>query len=68
LADGWSPRWGGGPSPLPLRCDCGFEVTGEGDDELVTRAQIHAREVHSMQLSAELVLRLAKSTTEHPDG
>ncbi len=51
-----------------MRCDCGFEATGDGDDELVLRAQIHAREVHSMQLSAELVLRLAKATTERPAG
>ena len=51
-----------------MRCDCGFEATGDGDDELVLRAQIHAREVHSMQLSAELVLRLANDTTERPGG
>ena len=51
-----------------VRCDCGFEVTGDGEEELVTRAQVHAREVHSMKLSAELVLRLANATTERPDG
>ena len=49
-----------------MRCDCGFEVTGDGDDELITRAQTHAREVHSIDLPAELVLLLAKSTTERP--
>ncbi len=49
-----------------MRCDCGFGVTGDGDDELVTRAQTHAREVQSMDLPAELVLLLAKSTTERP--
>ena len=42
-----------------IRCDCGFEATGDGDDELVSRAQAHAREVHDVELSAELVLGLA---------
>lgn len=38
-----------------IRCDCGFEATGEGDDELVTRAQSHARDVHDVEVPAELL-------------
>jgi hypothetical protein len=42
-----------------IRCDCGFEVSEDGDDALVTRAQDHARGVHGIDLPAELVLALA---------
>lgn len=50
-----------------IRCDCGFEATGDGDDELVTRAQAHAREVHDLDVPAELVLALAR-TKDQPPG
>ena len=49
-----------------IRCDCGFEASGDGDEELVDRAQVHARDVHNMDLPSEWVLDLAKSRT--PDG
>lgn len=46
-----------------IRCDCGFEASGDGDEELVGRAQAHARNVHGMDLPSELVLDLAKPKT-----
>jgi predicted small metal-binding protein len=43
-----------------INCDCGFTVQGATDDELVTNAQAHAREVHDMDLTREQVLSLAE--------
>ena len=51
------------PTVRVIRCDCGFEATGEGDDELISRAQAHARDVHHMDMPTELVLGLAKATS-----
>ena len=42
-----------------INCDCGHVVRGETDDELVTNAQVHARDVHGMEISREQVLSLA---------
>jgi predicted small metal-binding protein len=42
-----------------INCDCGFVVRGATDDELVTNAQAHARDVHDMNISREQVLTLA---------
>ena len=49
-----------------MRCDCGFEVSADGGQELVDVAQAHAREVHSMELPAELVLALARAVPPPP--
>lgn len=43
-----------------IRCDCGFEAAGDGDEELVARAQAHAQDAHGTDLPAELVLGLAR--------
>ena len=43
-----------------IRCDCGFVVRGDNDDELVRGAQAHARDVHSVDLTAEQVLAMAE--------
>ena len=43
-----------------LKCDCGFVVRGASDDELVQAAQIHAKDVHSMALTAEQILAMAE--------
>ena len=43
-----------------IRCDCGFEAFGDGDDELVTGAQAHALNAHGIELSTETVLALAR--------
>ena len=56
------------PAVRVIRCDCGFEATGEGDDELVSRAQAHAREAHGTDLAAELVLRLARAKPPQAAG
>jgi predicted small metal-binding protein len=49
-----------------LRCDCGFEVRADNDDDLVALAQAHARDVLDMELSAEQVLRLAARAEPQP--
>lgn len=49
-----------------MRCDCGFEVSADGGQELVEVAQDHAREVHGMELPAELVLALARAAPRGP--
>lgn len=43
-----------------IKCDCGFVVRGNSDDELVQAAQAHAKEVHEMDLNAEQVLAMAE--------
>jgi len=42
-----------------LRCDCGFEVRADGDDELVAGVRRHAFDAHGMDLTRDDVLRLA---------
>ena len=48
------------PPVRVIRCDCGFEAFGDGDDELVTGAQAHALNAHGIELSTETVLALAR--------
>jgi predicted small metal-binding protein len=43
-----------------INCPCGYIVKGASDDELVTRAQEHAKQVHQMDLSREQALAMAK--------
>ena len=43
-----------------IRCDCGYVAHGESDDQLVSIAQQHAREVHAMDLTPEQVLAMAE--------
>lgn len=43
-----------------ITCPCGFIVNGASDEELVARAQKHAREVHQMELSKEQALAMAR--------
>lgn len=43
-----------------IRCDCGFVVRGDNDDELAKGAQAHAREVHSIELTVEQCLAMAE--------
>lgn len=42
-----------------INCPCGFVVTGESDDQLVAKAQQHAKEVHQMELTREQALAMA---------
>jgi predicted small metal-binding protein len=43
-----------------INCPCGYVVNGASDDELVTRAQAHAKQVHQMDLSRDQALAMAK--------
>jgi predicted small metal-binding protein len=43
-----------------IKCDCGFVVRGETDDELVDNAQQHAREAHEMDITREQALSIAE--------
>lgn len=43
-----------------INCPCGFVVEAESDDQLVERAQNHARQVHQMELTREQALAMAK--------
>lgn len=43
-----------------IRCDCGFVVRGETDDELVSNAQQHAKQAHSMEITREQALAIAE--------
>jgi predicted small metal-binding protein len=36
-----------------INCSCGVAIRGSDDDEMVSTAQEHAREVHRMSLSRE---------------
>ena len=43
-----------------INCPCGFVVKGESDEQVVARAQEHAKQVHQMELSREQALAMAK--------
>ena len=43
-----------------MKCDCGFVIRGRSDDEVVKAAQAHAKDVHSMELTAEQILSMAE--------
>ncbi|HEY3234561.1 MAG TPA: DUF1059 domain-containing protein [Polyangiaceae bacterium] len=43
-----------------IKCDCGYIVKGNDDDELVANAQRHASEAHGVQLTREQALALAE--------
>lgn len=43
-----------------INCPCGTTIRAETDDELVTLAQKHAREVHNQEAKREDVLAMAK--------
>lgn len=46
-----------------IKCDCGFVVRGDTDDELVKAARSHARDVHEMELTDEQILAMAEPTS-----
>lgn len=43
-----------------IECSCGAVMTGSSDDDIVAKAQAHARDVHGMQLTREQALSLAR--------
>jgi predicted small metal-binding protein len=43
-----------------IQCPCGTAVRGKDEDELVSKAQQHARELHGMELTREQALAMAQ--------
>ena len=43
-----------------INCPCGFALRGKSDDEVVKKAQEHAKSVHGMDLTREQALEMAK--------
>jgi predicted small metal-binding protein len=43
-----------------INCDCGTAIRGQTDDELVERAQDHAKSKHSLTVTREQALALAE--------
>lgn len=43
-----------------ITCPCGFVVKAETDDQLVAKAQQHAKEVHQQELSRDQALSMAR--------
>lgn len=43
-----------------VACDCGKDFASDNDEQLVSDVQKHAREVHSMEMSREQVMAMAK--------
>ena len=44
-----------------VNCDCGFMVRTETEDELVRHAQLHAKEVHQIDVPREKILEMSRS-------
>jgi len=42
-----------------LRCDCGYEVSADSDEELVADVRRHALDAHGMEFTAEDALLVA---------
>jgi predicted small metal-binding protein len=43
-----------------INCPCGFVVRGDSDDQVVAKAQEHAKQVHQMELTREQALAMAQ--------
>ena len=43
-----------------INCPCGFIVKAENDEQLVSKAQEHAKQVHQMDLTREQALAMAR--------
>ncbi|HYY91626.1 MAG TPA: DUF1059 domain-containing protein [Candidatus Dormibacteraeota bacterium] len=43
-----------------VNCDCGFMVRTQSDDELVRHVQLHAREIHQMDVPRDKALEMAR--------
>jgi len=58
------------PDDKELRCECGYEVSGTEEAELITDIRRHAREAHGIALSVEdallVVLRSQLEPARHP--
>ena len=43
-----------------VTCDCGFMLRTNTDEELVRHVQLHGKEIHSMDVTPEQALAMAK--------
>ena len=43
-----------------INCPCGFIVKADNDDQLVAKAQEHAKQVHQMELTRDQALAMAQ--------
>lgn len=43
-----------------VKCDCGFEITTETEDEFVQQVQAHGKEVHNMDVTRAQALSMAQ--------
>jgi predicted small metal-binding protein len=43
-----------------IHCPCGSVIEGQDDEDVVRKAQEHARQVHQMDLSREQALSMAR--------
>ncbi len=43
-----------------VNCDCGFMVRTQTDDEIVRHVQLHAKEIHQMEVPRDKALEMAK--------
>ena len=43
-----------------IQCPCGSVIEGQNDDDVVKKAQEHAKTTHGMDLSREQALAMAK--------
>jgi predicted small metal-binding protein len=48
------------PVAKVMKCDCGYVVREETDDDLVANVQNHARKVHDMEITREQVLAMSQ--------
>jgi predicted small metal-binding protein len=43
-----------------IQCPCGSVIEGKDDNEVVSKAQDHAKQVHQMELSRDQALAMAR--------
>lgn len=43
-----------------IECPCGYTIRADDEDELVEKAQQHAKESHEMELSSDQALSMAR--------
>ena len=43
-----------------INCPCGFIVQGASDEDVVKKAQEHAKTVHGMELTRDQALQMAR--------
>ncbi len=43
-----------------IECPCGAVINGESTDDVVSKAQTHARETHDMEMSQEQAASMAR--------